>query len=114
MGRSMFNRDLKKGSAELLVLALVAQRPRHGYEIGKLIEARTQGRIQFRIGSLYPILCRLEGRGLIAGRWVEKAGERRRRFYRLTPLGRRCLAEQRGVWKAFVLTIDRVVRAGHA
>ena len=71
----MFNRELKKGSAELFVLSLIEARPRHGYEIGKLIEARSKGRIQFRIGSLYPILCRLEERDLIAGRWVEKAGE---------------------------------------
>jgi len=68
----MFNRELRKGSAELLVLTLLDARPRHGYEVGKLIEARSHGRISFRIGSLYPILCRLEDRGLIAGRWVEK------------------------------------------
>lgn len=107
----MFNRELKKGSAELLVLSLVEQRPRHGYEIGKLIEARSHGRIHFRIGSLYPILCRLEDRGFISGRWIEKPGERRRRFYRLTPLGRRFLADQRGVWQEFVVTINGIVRA---
>ena len=110
----MFNRELKKGSAEFLVLSLIEARPRHGYEIGKLIEARSKGRIQFRIGSLYPILCRLEDRSLIAGRWVEKAGERRRRFYRLTPAGRKFLAAQRGTWEEFVLTINHIVRPGHA
>jgi PadR family transcriptional regulator, regulatory protein PadR len=110
----MFNRELKKGSAEFLVLSLIETRPRHGYEIGKLIEARSKGRIQFRIGSLYPILCRLEDRSLIAGRWVEKAGERRRRFYRLTPAGRKFLAAQRGTWDEFVLTINQIVRPGHA
>ncbi len=72
----MFNRELKKGSVEFLLLSLLEARPRHGYEIGKLIEARSKGRIQFRIGSLYPILCRLEDRSLISGRWVEKAGQR--------------------------------------
>ena len=110
----MFNRELKKGSAELLVLSLVEARPRHGYEIGKLIEARSKGRIQFRVGSLYPILCRLEDRGLIAGRWVERAGERRRRYYRLTPAGRKFLAAQRGTWDEFVLAIKRITRPGHA
>lgn len=110
----MFNRELKKGSAELLVLSLVEQRPRHGYEIGKLIEARSRGRIHFRIGSLYPILCRLEDRGFICGRWVEKPGERRRRFYRLTPVGRRFLADQRGIWHEFVVTINGIVRAENA
>lgn len=110
----MFSRELKKGSAEFLVLSLLETRPRHGYEIGKLIEARSKGRIQFRIGSLYPILCRLEDRNLIAGRWVEKAGQRRRRFYRLTPVGRKFLAAQRGMWDEFVLTINRMVRPEHA
>ena len=70
----MFSRELKKGSTELLVLALLEARPRHGYELGKLIESRSHGRLQFRIGSLYPILCRLEEKGLITGRWVEKSG----------------------------------------
>jgi PadR family transcriptional regulator PadR len=110
----MFNRELKKGSAEFLVLSLIEVRPRHGYEIGKLIEARSKGRIQFRIGSLYPILCRLEDRGLISGRWVEKHGERRRRYYRLTAAGRKFLLAQRSTWDDFVLTINGIVRPGHA
>jgi PadR family transcriptional regulator, regulatory protein PadR len=110
----MFNRELKKGSAEFLVLSLLEARPRHGYDLGKRIEARSKGRIQFRIGSLYPILCRLEDRGLIAGRWVERAGERRRRYYRLTAAGRKFLAAQRSTWDEFVLTINRIVRPGHA
>jgi len=110
----MFNRELKKGSAEFLVLSLLEARPRHGYDIGKLIEARSKGRIQFRIGSLYPILCRLEDRGLIAGRWVERAGERRRRYYRLTGTGRKFLAEQRGTWDEFVMTIKRITGPDHA
>jgi DNA-binding PadR family transcriptional regulator len=83
----MFSRELKKGSTELLILALLEARPRHGYELAKLIGIRSGGRLSLRVGSLYPILCRLEDKALIAGRWVEKAGERRRRFYRLTPAG---------------------------
>ena len=83
----MLDRELKKGSAELMVLALLEGRPRHGYEISKLIEQRSQGTVKFHIASLYPLLYRLEQRGWIAGKWVEKAGERRRRFYRLTPEG---------------------------
>src|SRR5215472_10661984 len=105
----MFNRELKKGSAELLVLSALEARPRHGYEIGKLIERHSQQRIQFRIGSLYPILTRLERRGLIVGRWVEKAGEHRRRYYRLTPRGREFLAAERGIWKEFVATVNRLL-----
>ena len=110
----MFNRELKKGSVELLVLSLLEARPRHGYEIGKLIEARSEGRIQFRIGSLYPILCRLEDRGIISGRWVEKVGQRRRRYYRLTAAGRKFLAAQRSMWDEFVLTINHIARPDHA
>jgi PadR family transcriptional regulator, regulatory protein PadR len=110
----MFNSELKKGSAELLVLSLLEARPRHGYEIGKLIEQKSEKRIQFRIGSLYPILCRLEHRGLIAGRWVEKAGERRRRYYRLTAEGRKALAAQRSAWQEFVSTINQLVSSEYA
>ena len=110
----MFSRELKKGSTELLVLALLEDRARHGYEIGKLIEVRSGGSLRFRIGSLYPMLCRLEDRGLITGRWVEKAGERRRRFYKLTADGRRFLAEQRSTWREFMLAVNRVVRVHHA
>jgi PadR family transcriptional regulator, regulatory protein PadR len=110
----MFNRELKKGSAELLVLSLIEARARHGYEIGKLIEQRSDGRLRFRIGSLYPILCRLESRGLISGRWVEKSGERRRRYYRLTSEGRKVLAAERGVWRQFVATVNQIVKPRHA
>jgi transcriptional regulator len=110
----MFNRDLSKGSAELLVLTLLEARPRHGYDLGKLIEQRSNGQIRFRIGSLYPILFRLEDRGLIAGRWLEKSGERRRRCYRLTPAGRKFLKAQRGAWDEFVATINQIVRPSHA
>jgi transcriptional regulator len=107
----MFNRELKKGSTELLVLSLLEQRTRHGYEIGKLIDQRSGGKLHFRIGSLYPILCRLEDRGLLTSRWVERAGERRRRYYKLTAAGRKVLAQERGVWKDFVLTVNEIVRA---
>ncbi len=104
----ILDRELKKGSTELLVLALVEDRPRHGYEIGKLIEQRSGGVVQFHVASLYPLLYRLEKRGWIAGRWVEKAGQRRRRFYRITAEGRRVLAEQRSTWQEFVAAINRV------
>jgi transcriptional regulator len=110
----MFSRELKKGSTEMLVLSLLEHRPRHGYEIGKQIEAASGGRLTFRIGSLYPILCRLEDRGLISGRWIERAGERRRRFFRLTADGRKALAEERDRWKQFVDIIDAITRVRHA
>jgi len=102
------SRELKKGSAELLILALVEDQPRHGYDIAKLIETRSQGELRFNIASLYPLLYRLEKRGWIDGKWTERAGQRRRRLYRLTQEGRKVLATQRGGWKAFVRAINRI------
>lgn len=109
----MFSRELKKGSTELLVLALIEDRPRHGYDIGKRIESGSGGRLTFRIGSLYPILVRLEDKGLITGRWIEKSGERRRRYYKLTVEGRKALARERSLWNEFVLTVNRISGAEH-
>jgi transcriptional regulator len=108
------DRELKKGSAELLVLSLVDVRARHGYEIGKLIETRSNGALRFNIASLYPLLYRLEKRGWIRGTWIEKAGQRRRRYYRLTPVGRKVLAAQRSGWRNFVAAIDRITGLEHA
>src|SRR5437870_12569248 len=95
------DRELKKGSAELLILSLVEDQPRHGYDLSKLIEARSGGVLSFRVASLYPMLYRLEKRGWIHGRWIEKAGQRRRRYYRLTPEGAKVLAAQRNTWREF-------------
>ncbi len=104
----MLDRELKRGSTELLILALVEERPRHGYEIAKLIEHRSEGVLQFHAASLYPLLYRLEKRGLISGRWVEKTGQRRRRYYKLTAAGQKILSEQRQTWKDFFAALDRV------
>ena len=108
------DRELKKGSAELLVLSLVEARARHGYEIGKLIEARSRGALRYNIASLYPLLYRLEKRGWIKGQWVEKSGQRRRRYYRITAAGRRVLVAQRTGWKNFVAAINRIAGLDHA
>jgi PadR family transcriptional regulator len=108
MPMRLFEREVKKGSAELLLLALLEERPRHGYELARLIETRSGGAISFRVPSLYPMLYRLERRGRIEGRWVEKAGQRRRRYYRITAQGRRLLARQRSLWSEFVRALDRV------
>jgi len=110
----MLDRELKKGSAELMILSLVEARPRHGYEIGKLIEARSDGALSFHVASLYPLLYRLEKRGWLEGRWVEKAGQRRRRYYNLTSEGKKVLAAQRSNWESFVAAINRVTRPEHA
>lgn len=105
----MADREWKKGSAELLILSLLEHEARHGYELGKLIALRSDGVLRFHVASLYPLLYRLERRGLIEGRWVEKAGQRRRRYYRLTPEGRKILAAQRRSWSAFAQAIGRIV-----
>src|SRR5688572_11447231 len=110
----ILDRELKKGSAELLILSLVETRPRHGYEISKLIEQRSHGTVRFNVASLYPLLYRLEKRGWIQGRWVEKAGQRRRRYYRLTAAGKQVLKAQRETWREFVAAIGRITGAEHA
>jgi transcriptional regulator len=102
------DRELKKGSAELLILSLVDGRARHGYEIAKLIESRSGGTLKFQVASLYPLLYRLEARGWIAGTWVERPGSRRCRFYKLTPAGRKTLAAQRAGWQRFVEAVGRI------
>jgi PadR family transcriptional regulator len=111
---SALDRELKKGAAELLLLSVLEARPRHGYELGKLIETRSGGRVVFHLDSLYPLLYRLEERGWIKGAWVEKPDERRRRFYKVTPKGRRVLAQQRQTWAAFVDAVQRVTGDEHA
>jgi PadR family transcriptional regulator len=112
--RRMLDRELKKGSAELIILSIVEHRARHGYEISRLIESRSAGQLKFHIASLYPLLYRLEERGWLHGRWVEKPGRRRRRFYRLTAEGRRVLASQRHTWKAFVTAMRLITGVDHA
>ena len=107
-------RELKKGSAEFLILSLVEDRPRHGYELATLIARRSGGAVRFNAASLYPLLYRLERGGWLKGRWVEAPGTRRRRMYTLTGAGRRRLAEHRSGWEAFVRAINRVTRPDHA
>ena len=108
------DRELKRGSAELLILSLLEARPRHGYDLSKLIHARSGGQLTFHIDSLYPLLYRLEERGWIKGTWVENANERRRRYYKMTAEGRRALARQRRTWDAFVEAVRLVTGPEHA
>jgi PadR family transcriptional regulator, regulatory protein PadR len=114
MGMTSLERELKRGSAELLILALLEEEERHGYQIGQLIAERSEGAITFHVTSLYPTLYRLEDKGLIEGRWVEKAGVRRRRYYRLTPGGRGVLSKQRSIWETFSAALTRVAGVRHA
>ena len=107
MGSSHDDAALKRGTAELLVLAQLESGRRHGYEVAQRIGVRSAGAVSFHAASLYPVLYRLERRGLIDGRWVEKAGQRRRRYYTLTPKGRQVLAERRKAWHAFALAVQQ-------
>src|SRR5213080_3583798 len=114
MKSRMLDRELKKGSAELLILSLVEDQPRHGYDLSKLIEARSGGVLSFRVASLYPLLYRLEKRGWIQGRWVEKPNKKRRRYYRLTAEGQRVPALQRKKWQEFAGAVGRIAGVQHA
>jgi PadR family transcriptional regulator PadR len=114
MGIDALARELKRGSTELLILALLEERDRHGYELARLIDERSRGEISFHAASLYPTLYRMEDKELIEGRWVEKAGQRRRRYYRLTAAGKKTLASQRNVWENFFDALNRVARIKHA
>ena len=105
---------MKKGSAELLILSLLEDRTRHGYDIARLIEIRSKGALRFHAASLYPLLYRLEQRNWIKGRWVEKAGQRRRCYYRITDPGRKVLAEQRDDWRRFVAALAQVAGVRYA
>ena len=104
------NTELKRGSADLMILAVLEERQRHGYEIAKLIDDRSDGVLRFHVGSLYPMLYRMERRGWIEGRWIEKAGQRRRRYYKITPPGRKVLIEQRSSWHELLTALQRVAR----
>jgi transcriptional regulator len=108
MAKTSLDRELKRGSTELLLLALLEERQRHGYELGQLIEQRTDGAIRVQAASLYPTLYRLEADGFVEGRWLEQPGKRRRRFYRITRLGRKRLASQRSVWENYYAALHRV------
>jgi transcriptional regulator len=108
------DRELKKGSAELLILSLLEDRPRHGYEISKLISSRSEGALTFQVASLYPLLYRLEGRGWIRGKWMEKHGERRRRYYKLTVEGQKVLAAKRRGWQEFAEAMRRITGIEYA
>ena len=114
MGPTTPDQEWKKGSAELLVLSLLEDQPRHGYDISNLIQIRSGGVLRFHVTSLYPLLYRLEHRDWINGRWVEKPEQRRRRYYSLTPEGQKVLRAQRKSWKEFVAAMGRVTGVEHA
>ena len=106
--------DLKRATAELMVLSALEGRARHGYDIARLIDDRSNGVLRFHVASLYPMLYRMERRGWIDGKWIERAGQRRRRFYKLTTRGRKILVAQRESWRGLLLALERVTGIAHA
>jgi DNA-binding PadR family transcriptional regulator len=106
--------EAKKGSTEVVVLAVLDEAPRHGYDLARVIEQRSGGTLLFNLASLYATLYKLEERDWIIGKWVERPGERRRRYYRITPAGRKVLGAQRTEWRRFVNALDRVAGIGYA
>ena len=94
-------REAKKGAAEMVVLAMLEADDHHGYELVGMIDSRSNGELTFNFASLYATLYKLEERGFVRGRWVERAGQRRRRYYRITPAGRATLESQRKEWQRF-------------
>jgi DNA-binding PadR family transcriptional regulator len=106
--------EAKKGSAEIVILAIVEHESHYGYEIARLIEERSAGHLRFTLASLYATLYRLEDRGWIKSRWIEKAGQRRRCHYRITDLGRRMLTAQRADWGRLVTALGQVAGVEYA
>ena len=101
--------EAKKGSAELVILAVIEAEAHHGYEIAKLIEARTGGSLRFTLASLYSTLYRLEERGWIQGQWGELASGRRAKSYALTPAGRKQLTEEKRNWRKVNTAINQIL-----
>lgn len=114
MSFSLLNRELKKGSAELLILSILEARPRHGYEISRQIEERSGGVLGFHVATFYPLLYRMEKRGLLQGQWVEKPNQRRRRCYKLTRAGRELLKEKRKTWREFAAAMNLITEGDNA
>jgi PadR family transcriptional regulator, regulatory protein PadR len=107
-------KDLQRSSAEVVLLSLLEAHPRHGYELAKMVETQSGDRLQYQVASIYPMLYRLERKGLVRGRWVEKPNERRRRFYELTAEGKKALAAQRRTWREFFDALNQVARFDNA
>lgn len=106
--------QIARGSAELAILALLAERPLYGFQISRSIEERTEGALRFTLASLYPMLYDLEKRGCIKGRWEANSGGRDRRYYSLTAAGKNELEPLRREWNFFFQALDRLAGVTHA
>jgi len=105
---------IARGSGEIAILSLLAERPLYGFEIAKQIGERTGGALQFTLASLYPLLYEMEKRGWLEARWEANEAGRDRRYYRLTPLGRKQLLPLREEWRSFFQALDAIAGVSHA
>lgn len=105
---------IARGSAELAILSLLARQPLYGFEISKRIEEESGGALRFNLASLYPMLYELENRGWIKGQWQQNRAGRDRRYYTLTPAGRKQLAPLRREWHSFFQALDRLAGVSNA
>jgi transcriptional regulator len=96
---------------DLLILKALALAPLHGFGIGQRIEQLSQGDLRITLGALYPALQRLERTGLVTAEWAQSDNNRRARYYRLTPAGRRRLASGEKAWRRRVAAVLRVLEA---
>lgn len=109
-----FDRELLKGNTGTVVLAILDQGPLHGYQIAKEMRSRSDDALQLGQGVLYPILHRLEERGLIRGEWEQSTGTPSRKRYSITPKGKSELRAKRTEWAAFTKVMSQVLdQAGH-
>lgn len=105
---------IARGSGELAILSLLAEQQLYGFEIAKQIGERTGGALKFTLASLYPLLYDMEKRGWVEGRWQANHAGRDRRYYRLTPSGRKQLAPLRAEWRTFFQALDSLAGVSHA
>jgi len=105
------NVGLLQGSLDLLVLKTLSWQPMHGFGIARWIQRLTDDALQVEEGSLYPALYRLERRGVIKSEWRLTENNRRAKYYRLTPAGKRRLAEEAETWQRFTAAVGKVLQA---
>lgn len=108
------NSKIARGSGELAILSLLAEQPLYGFQIAKQIAERTEGALKFTLASLYPLLYEMEKRGWLEARWEANVAGRDRRYYRLTPTGRKQLAPLRQEWRSFFQALDSLAGVSHA
>ena len=105
-----YERELLKGSTDSLLLCLINNQPMYGYQIIKELEKRSNGYFQFKEGTLYPALHRLEKAGVIQGKWQRLAGGQERRYYYITPKGEKALDERLAVWQDFSTAVALIMQ----